>query len=112
MEKNVVVASFGFRFVKKINHIDGYKISLTFDDKKTKIVDLENYLDKGIFLLYDADFCADVLYEIGEEVKDQKNKTKPQLSRRSQRKSSSEKIELRYKPTYALEKKSPKKTKS
>lgn len=72
--------------VKKINRIDGYKISLTFNDKKRKIVDLEPYLDKGIFLLLrdpeyfkkvkisghtlvwpnEADFCPDVLYEIGE----------------------------------------------
>lgn len=72
--------------VKKINYIDGYKISLTFNDHKTKVVDVEPYLDKGIFLdLRDpdffnqvtvsgntivwpneADFCPDVLYEIGE----------------------------------------------
>jgi hypothetical protein len=76
-------------FVKKINYIDGYKISLTFDDKKTKVIDIEPYLDKGIFLTlrdpdyfnlvkvkYDtivwpneADFCPDVLYEIGKEPK-------------------------------------------
>lgn len=79
-------------FVKKINQIDGYKISLTFDDKKTKIVDIEPYLDKGIFLTlrdpdyfklvkvkYDtivwpneADFCPDVLYKIGKEIKSHK----------------------------------------
>lgn len=75
--------------VKKINYIDGYKISVTFDDKKTKIVDIEPYLDKGIFLALrdpdyfklvkvsgntivwpnEADFCPDVLYKIGREVK-------------------------------------------
>lgn len=79
-------------FVRKINYIDGYKISVTFDDKKTKIVDLEFYLDKGVFLAlrnpeyfklvkvkYDtlvwpnkADFCPDVLYEIGQEIKNSK----------------------------------------
>lgn len=73
-------------FVKKINYIDGYKISITFDDKKTKIVNLESYLDKGVFLPLrdpeyfklvkvkydtlvwpnDADFCPDVLYAIGK----------------------------------------------
>lgn len=75
--------------VKKINYVDGYKISLTFNDKKTKVVDIEPYLDKGIFLLLrnpdyfklvtvggntivwpnEADFCPDVLYKIGKEVK-------------------------------------------
>lgn len=71
--------------VRKINYIEGYKISLTFNDRITKIVDIEPYLDKGIFLLLrnheyfkkvslsgstivwpnEADFCPDVLYEIG-----------------------------------------------
>lgn len=80
-------------FVKKINYIDGYKISLTFDDKKTKIVDLESYLDKGVFLplrdpdyfnlvkvKYDtlvwpneADFCPDTLYEIGKDTPNKKH---------------------------------------
>ncbi len=82
--------------VKKINYIDGYKISLTFNDNKTKIVDVEPYLDKGIFLLLkdpdyfkmvrlsgntivwpnEADFCPDVLYEIGEDIPDQKKQRK------------------------------------
>lgn len=74
--------------VKKINEIVGYKISLTFEDKKTKIFDAEPYLDEGeVFLpLLDldyfnlvkvehgtivwpngADFCAYFLYEIGTE---------------------------------------------
>lgn len=77
-------------WVKKINYVDGYKISLTFNDKKTKIVDVEPYLDKGIFLDLrdpkyfkrvkvvddtivwpnDADFCPDVLYQIGKEEKE------------------------------------------
>ena len=75
--------------VKKINYIDGYKLTLTFNDKTTKVVDIEPYLDKGIFLLLrnpdyfktfkvssntivwpnEADFCPDVLYKIGKEVK-------------------------------------------
>lgn len=75
--------------VKRINHIDGYKISLTFEDNETKIIDTEPYLDTGIFLdlrdakLFnkvrvqgstivwpnDADFCPDVLYEIGVKQK-------------------------------------------
>lgn len=95
-------------FVKKINYINGYKISLTFNDKKTKIVDLEPYLDKGVFLplkdpnffnlvkvRYDtlvwpneADFCPDVLYEIGKETQEQKKNKKLQPKPRRQRKKS------------------------
>jgi hypothetical protein len=78
-------------YVKKINQIDGYKLTLTFNDNKIKIVNLETYLDKGIFLVLrdldyfsrvqlnkeagpivwpnEADFCPDVLYTIGKEVK-------------------------------------------
>ena len=87
-------------FVKKINYIDGYKISLTFDDKKIKIVDLEPYLDKGVFLPLrdqkyfnrvrlisntlvwpnEADFCHDVLYEIGKDVEEE-TKSKPKQAR-------------------------------
>lgn len=74
--------------VKKINRIDGYLIVVTFEDRKVKIIDVEPYLDKGIFLALrdkqyfnlakvehgtlvwpnEADFCADVLYEIGKEL--------------------------------------------
>lgn len=79
------------RLVKKIQKIDGYKITLMFDDKRTKTVNLEGYLDKGIFLTLkdldyfnkvklnkeagtivwpnEADFCPDVLYKIGKEVR-------------------------------------------
>lgn len=77
--------------VKKMKYLENYRLSLTFDDKKTKIVDLESYLDRGVFLPLrdlnyfkkvqlnkeagtivwpnEADFCPDVLYEIGREVK-------------------------------------------
>lgn len=75
-------------FVKKINSIEGYKITLTFKDNKIKVVDIEPYLDKGVFLILrdptyfnqvkvsgdtlvwpnEADFCPDVLYEIGKDV--------------------------------------------
>ncbi len=75
--------------VKRINGIEGYKINLTFNDRKTKVVDLEPYLDKGVFLPLrnpdyfkrvkisgntlvwpnEADFCPDVLYEIGKNAK-------------------------------------------
>lgn len=72
---------------KKINYTEGYKLSVTSNNGKTRIVDLEPYLDKGIFLpLRDpdifktvtiigstiawpngADFCPDVLYTMGTE---------------------------------------------
>lgn len=74
--------------VKKINYIDGYKISITFNNNVTKVVDIEPYLTKGVFLPLrdpsyfnmvklsgntlvwpnEADFCPDVLYEIGKEI--------------------------------------------
>lgn len=88
--------------VKRINSIDGYKLNLTFNDNKTKIVDVEAYLDKGIFLIVKdpgyfkkvkiigstiawpngADFCPDTLYEIGVEVKSQARRKRSQPRRR------------------------------
>ena len=87
--------------VKKINYIDGYKISLTFNDRVTKVVDIEPYLDKGIFLELrepdyfnkvtlsgntivwpnEADFCPDVLYEIGIEVQKKQSQLRSRLRR-------------------------------
>jgi len=111
--------------VKKINYIDGYKISITFDDKKTKIVDLESYLDKGIFLMlrdpdyfklvklsYDtlvwpneADFCPDVLYEIGKDIPE------PKKDIRVQKKGIKPKTGRVKQVAYAMSKKRPKKSK-
>lgn len=76
--------------VKKMEYIEGYKLALTFNDNKTKIVNLESYLDGGVFLPLknisyfkkvqlnkeagtivwpnEADFCPDVLYQIGKEI--------------------------------------------
>jgi len=91
-------------WVKKINYIDGYKISLIFNDKTIKIVDVEPYLDTGIFLELkdpkyfkrvkvvegtivwpnEADFCPDVLYEVGVEEK----ATKKSLDKKKTRTSS------------------------
>lgn len=65
-------------------------MKLTFSNHVTKIVDLESYLNKGIFLSLrdldyfkqvsiqghsiawpnEADFCHDMLYEIGETVRE------------------------------------------
>ena len=36
--------------VKKINYVEDYKIALTFEDKKIKVVDLVSYLGEGVFL--------------------------------------------------------------
>lgn len=85
-------------FVKKIVKVEGYKITLTFNDKKTKTVNLEKYLDEGIFLPLrdmnyfnkvqlnkeagtivwpnEADFCSDVLYSIGKTVSILKKRVK------------------------------------
>lgn len=74
--------------VKKVEHAGEYKLKLTFSDRTVKIVDLESYLTKGVFLPLreidyfkkvfiqghsiawpnEADFCPDVLYKIGTPV--------------------------------------------
>jgi hypothetical protein len=97
--------------VKKVKYLEDYKLALVFNDGKTKIVDFEYRLKnaKNMFLpLKDIDYfkkvradgitivwpngldlCPDVLYEIGEEVKEKKQlppKPKP-LARKSRRSS-------------------------
>ncbi len=72
--------------VMKVEHVRQYELELTFSDHAVKIVDLESYLTKGVFLpLIDidyfkkvfiqghsiawpneADFCPDVLYKISD----------------------------------------------
>jgi hypothetical protein len=74
--------------VKKVEHAGEYKLKLTFSDHTVKVVDLQSYLTKGVFLTLrdidyfkkvsiqghsiawpnEADFCPDVLYEIGTPV--------------------------------------------
>lgn len=113
--------------VKKINYIDGYRICLTFNDNTKKIVDLEPYLDKGIFLLLrnpdyfkmvrvightlvwpnEADFCPDVLYEIGKEIQESKKK---QIKRLAKSRRNTSKIKSQR--THVLAKKIPKIAKS
>jgi hypothetical protein len=76
--------------IKRSFYLNDYKILLQFDDKKFKVVDLEkeiwgpifeplkdlNYFKKvktkGGTLVWpnEADFCPDVLYKIGKEIKD------------------------------------------
>lgn len=81
--------------IKKVEYIDGYKLKLLFNNKKTKIVNLEKIVKngKGVFLplknkdyfkqvsLDDpispcsicwpngADICPDVLYNMGKDLK-------------------------------------------
>ncbi|MFA6916482.1 MAG: DUF2442 domain-containing protein [Parachlamydiales bacterium] len=78
--------------VKKVEYIKDYKLKLTFRNKDVKIVDLKDELWGLMFeplvnIEYfqqvkidgstiawpnGADFCPDVLYEIGKEVKENK----------------------------------------
>lgn len=77
--------------IKKVEYIDHYKLKLVFSNRQTKIVDLESVLKKaknmlvplkdidyfkqvetdGITLCWPngVDFCPDVLYEMGKNVK-------------------------------------------
>lgn len=76
--------------VKKVKYIDGYKLAITFEDNKKKLVDLANHIGNGIFkklcdiayfktvrfdeeldtIVWDngADISPDFLYEIGETI--------------------------------------------
>lgn len=77
--------------VKKVEYLNGYKLKLKFNDQKIKIVDFSDWLNDGkgyLIPLKDieyfkkvaldefeytiiwpngADFCPDVLYEIGKD---------------------------------------------
>lgn len=77
--------------VKKVKYLEGYRLSLVFNDGKTKVVDFEYRLKsaKNMFLPLKSidyfkkvradgttvvwpnglDLCPDVLYELGEDVK-------------------------------------------
>lgn len=92
--------------VVKVEYIRDYKIKLWFSDKKIKIVDLEGELErpKGVFIPLEdldyfkkvtldddkisicwpngADFCPDLLYEMGKDVSPSKRKAnKPHVSK-------------------------------
>ncbi len=105
--------------VKKVEYLREYKLKIFFNDGKTKIVDFENWISEGkgyLRLLKDveffkkvhlddckysicwpngADFCPDVLYEVGQDVpknrvikrpkKTQKRLTKESSSRRKRK---------------------------
>lgn len=73
-------------YVTEAEYLGGYRLRLTFEDNETKIVDLENYLEGGVFeplkdpqyfklvtlnrdidtIVWpnNADFSPDFLYEI------------------------------------------------
>lgn len=86
--------------VKKVDYLFDCKLKLTFTDKKTKIVDLKKYKNKGpetVFYPFrnieffksvkldkytgtlvwpnGVDLCPDVLYEIGVEVEESGSKS-------------------------------------
>jgi hypothetical protein len=82
--------------VKKVEYLEGYKLKITFDDKKVKVVDFNDRLKdaKNMFLpLKDIaffkqvkadgttivwpnglDLCPDALYDKGVEVEDTQTK--------------------------------------
>jgi len=98
--------------VKKVEYVDGYRLRLHFNDRKVKVVDLENMVKKlkNMFLpLVDieyfksvkcdgtticwsngVDLCPDVLYAMGKSVSETNRKRKrPRLSSRRRKKSKS-----------------------
>jgi hypothetical protein len=95
--------------VKKVEYVNGYKLRLLFNDKKTKIVDIEPIINsKRLFhplkeieyfkrvSLDDSeypasicwpngvDICPDYLYELGIDVEEQEPPTKPLAKRHKQ----------------------------
>lgn len=82
-------------YIKKVKYLDGFRLELTFNDNKKKIVDLKKYSKEGpktVFYPFrdmeffksvkvdqhtgtiiwpnGVDLCPDVLYEMGVMVKD------------------------------------------
>lgn len=79
------------RYITEVKYIKDYKLALTFDNNKQKLVNLENHLSGEIFtplkevdyfktvclnqdldtIVWEngADISPDFLYEIGEEIK-------------------------------------------
>lgn len=88
--------------IKKVEYVNDYKLKLTFRNKDVKIVDLEKELWGPMFeplkdIEYfkrvktdgqtivwpnEADFCPDVLHEMGTEIQAQKKQVKPRPKRR------------------------------
>jgi hypothetical protein len=77
-------------FVKSVKYVADYKLAITFEDNKKKLVDLSNHIGNGVFeqlqdisyfktvkfdedldtIVWDngADISPDFLYEIGKTV--------------------------------------------
>jgi Protein of unknown function (DUF2442) len=77
-------------FVKSVKYVNDYKLAITFEDNKKKLVDLSNHIGNGVFkklqdiayfktvkfdedldtIVWDngADISPDFLYEIGEAI--------------------------------------------
>ncbi len=95
--------------INKVEYLDEFKLLLTFNDKKTKVVDLKKYSKEGpetVFYPFrdleffksvkvdkhsgtivwpnGVDLCPDVLYKIGKEIQEQENPKKPLARRRKQ----------------------------
>ena len=92
--------------VKKVEYVEGYKLKLSFNDRRVKIVNLENMLKnaKNMFIplanmdyfkkvkcdsisIYwpnGVDLCPDVLYKMGEDIKQStpKRSQSPRIKRR------------------------------
>lgn len=88
--------------IVRVEYVDGYKLKLTFSNRKTKLVDLGNMLKKAknmLLPLVDIDYfkkvecdgiticwpngvdlCPDVLYRMGKEIRPSTRK-KSQISR-------------------------------
>jgi len=119
--------------IKNVSYISDYKLKLLFSDEKTKIVDFEDWINEGgayILPLKDvqyfkkvqmdefnyticwpngADFCPDVLYEIGKDIQEKIKSIKPPIKHRKQ--STVKKIQIKSKAT-AMTKNPLKKAKS
>jgi hypothetical protein len=85
--------------IKNVEHLNDYKLKLLFSDEKTKVVNFKDWINEGgVYLLplkdiqyfkkvqmdefnyticwpNGADFCPDVLYEVGKDVKATAKKT-------------------------------------
>lgn len=117
--------------IKNVEYLDGYKLKILFNNGKIKIVDFENWIKKGGELILPlknvdyfkkvqmdefnyticwpngADFCPDVLYEMGVDVAGDDKPEK--LTQTTRRRKVGEKAEVRYQTASTLSKKRPKK---
>jgi len=109
--------------VKKVEYIKDYKLKITFRNNDVKIVDLEKELWGPMFeplkdieyfkkvktdghtIMWpnEADFCPDVLHELGKDIEEQKKQTLAKRSRTTTSKRAHFKTSA-----YAMEKKRPK----